>query len=309
MSDDTPLLVYLAGTGHSGSTLVSFVLNNDPRIFSIGEMHAPFYPREDPTRRACSCGRMMVDCPFFAEMRERLKGTDFDLLPAEWRLEYDHVSSNRFVDRLMVGSLRSNLLENVRDAVWPLLPGYRRALDRLNRHNALFVRTALAISGKSIFFDATKDPTRIRFLRKLEEVRLKVIHIVRDPRAYAWSRIRDAKLTAAQATDAWLRTNRNVERHLRSLPGDWMRMRYEDFCSDNDGELAKIGEFLGIGPLTPTDDFRSAEHHIMGNKMRLPRFARSTIRLDEQWREKLPAAEATEVERLAAPLAGAYGYR
>ena len=285
-----PLVVYLAGTGHSGSTLVSFVLNNDPRIFSIGEMHAPVFPRDDRNKRACSCGAMMVDCPFFA------------------RMEYARLSPNRLVDRLMVGSLRSNLLEDVRDRIWKLYPGYRRSLDRLDRHNLLFVRAALEISGKSIFFDATKDPNRLRHLRRLPGIRLKVIHIVRDPRAYAYSRIRDAKMGPERAADAWIRTNRNCERQLVSLTGDWMRMRYEEFCSDNDGTLARIGEFLGIGPLQPTDDFRSTEHHIMGNKMRLPRFARSTIRLDEQWREKLSPADRATVERLTAGPAGTYGY-
>jgi hypothetical protein len=307
--EPTPLVVYLAGTGHSGSTLVSFVLNNDPRIFSIGEMHAPVFPRDAPEKRACSCGSMMVDCAFFAKMRERLRDQGFDLDPSAWDLEYSRISANPLVDRLMVGSLRNSLAEAVRDRVWPLVPAYRRAIDRLDRFNVLFVRAALSISGKSIFFDATKDPIRIRHLRRLTGIRLRVIHIVRDPRAYAYSRIRDAGMSPEAAADAWVRTNRNCERHLRALPGAWMRMRYEDFCAENDATLAHIGEFLGIGPLTPTDDFRSAEHHIMGNKMRLPRFARSTIRLDEQWREKLPDPARAAVESLAGDLARSYGYR
>ena len=65
-------------------------------------------------------------------------------------------------------SLRSNLFEGFRDAIWRLHPGYRRAVGRLDRNTALFIHSALAISGKSIFVDATKDPVRSRHLRRLD---------------------------------------------------------------------------------------------------------------------------------------------
>lgn len=307
-AEPTPILLYLVGTGHSGSTLVAFVLNTHPDILAIGIMSAPTLPEDQPSERMCSCGSRMGECPFFRKMADRLErhGLSFD--PVHWNLLY-RMSESSILSRVKTGSLRNTTLEELRDVLWSFHPGYRRERELLDRSNVLFVRSALSISGAKIFFDASKDPNRIRFLKRLEGVRLKVIHLVRDPRGLAYSRIRDKGMTADRAADAWVRTNRNANRHLASLDrGDWIRVRYEDFCTKTEEVLQQIGGFLGIGPIQRPTDFRKTPHHIMGNKMRLPENATSGIRLDEQWRERLSKADVERVVRRARSLAREYGY-
>jgi len=301
-------LLYLAGTGHSGSTLVSFVLNTHPDIFSIGIMSAPTFPREQPLERRCSCGSRLVDCPFFAQMAARFENQGLPFEPAYWNLLFG-VSDNPILRRVKAGSLRSNTLEGLRDKLWSIHPVYRRERDLCERSNRLFISSALAFSRAKIFFDASKDPIRIRFLKGLAGVKLKVIHLVRDPRGLAYSRIRDAGMTAWRAADGWVRTNSNVERHLTSMDRrDWIRVRYEDFCARSDETLRRIGEFLGIGPIPKPSDFRGIDHHIMGNKMRLPENASSTIHLDEQWRAHLSNEDLATILRRTKSLAESYGY-
>lgn len=301
-------VLYVAGTGHSGSTLLSFVLNAHPEILAIGEMHAPVFPRDEPNRRACSCGSPMVDCPFFRKLARRLPdgGRSFD--PASWDLQY-RLTDRPLATRLFFGSLRNSTLESLRDGFVGLLPVYRSRRARLDRETVAFVRAALEAGGKRVFLDATKDPIRIRFLAGLDGVRLKVIHLVRDPRSYAFSRMRDAGMTAAGAADAWLRTNGNVERHLAALPDtDHMLLRYESFCRETGDALERIAALAGVEPIPPPDDIRGSEHHIMGNKMRLPQFATREIRLDERWRGKLSGVDLDRIERVTGRMARRLGY-
>jgi hypothetical protein len=301
-------VLYVAGAGHSGSTLFSFVLNSHREIFAIGEMHAPRFPIEAPERRMCSCGSTVGSCPFFARMVKRFDEQGSRLDPLRWDLRYA-VSDRPWLGRLYTGSLRSSALESLRDAAWRLSPRYRRKLAALHRDNELFFRSALEISGKSVFLDATKRPIRLRFLRGARGLDLRAIHLVRDPRAYAYSRMRDKGMTAVAAADAWARTNRNADRHLAGLDSSrWIRVRYEDFCRDTAAELARIGEFAGVGPIPVPENLRQGEHHIMGNKMRLTSGASSTIRLDERWRRELDAEHLNEIVRIAGPLARSYGY-
>ena len=54
--------VYIAGVGHSGSTLLDIVTGTIPRVFSTGEMTMfPLYINARGTR--CSCGAAFRECP------------------------------------------------------------------------------------------------------------------------------------------------------------------------------------------------------------------------------------------------------
>ena len=307
-------LLYVAGTGHSGSTLVSFVLNNHPDIFAIGEMHAPVNAFGHPPRRLCSCGQSIADCPFFEEMARCFKRQACKLGP-RWDLQY-RLSQHPLLNRLMTGSLRSNALETVRGAAWQLVPGVRRRVARLDRETVLFAGAALKISGKRIFLDTSKNPQRIWHLNHIPEVSLKVVHLVRDPRSFVYTRMWDRRSSppqrTARSTDVlattWLTVNLNVDRHLRAIPREnWIRLQLEELCQDTQRALREVTRFLGVSPMPVPEDYRRVPHHIMGNAMRLQ--PARPIRLDERWRENLAAADLRIVVSKTRKLARAYGYQ
>jgi len=309
MKSKEKLVLYIAGTGHSGSTLLSFILNTHPDIFAIGEMHAPLYPRSRPRERLCSCGARLGECQFFTEMTRcfHREGIRFD--PCRWDLLYN-LTSVPLANRLMTGSLRSNALERVRDRIWQLYPGYHRELGRMHRLNEFFVGFALAITRNRVFVDASKDPLRMVYLQQLRDIGLKVIHLVRDPRGHAYSYWKRGRANwLHRAVSDWLRTNRNVERHLAKLPShDWIRVRYESLCTDPKRTLHELVEFLGVRAMKVPSNYRSATHHIMGNHMRLPSDGRSTIQLDEGWRRELPSQSLDMIWNKAGKLGRKYGY-
>lgn len=56
--------IYLVGAGRSGTTMLATILNNHPKIFTIGEMHQFLdYVIDD---KDCSCGKVLSQCSFWS---------------------------------------------------------------------------------------------------------------------------------------------------------------------------------------------------------------------------------------------------
>lgn len=60
---DLPKIIYIAGYGRSGSTLLDVVLGNHPMIASLGEVGNIWNLHEIGGR--CSCGEKLIDCDFW----------------------------------------------------------------------------------------------------------------------------------------------------------------------------------------------------------------------------------------------------
>jgi len=297
------MLLYIAGLGRSGSTLLSMVLDTHPEIFAIGEM-------KSPRRHECSCGKAVEQCPFMLEMADRLVAVGVRLDPGNWNFEYRR-EGHWLADRLLYQSLRSDWLETLRDRISGLWPAHRRALVNLDARIRQFVATALDISGKRIFVDATKSPIRIRHLQRVAGDRLRVIHLIRDPRGVTFSQRYLGEAGMRAVPIGWCHVNLGVERHLNGLPRErWLRVRYESLCADPASTLAAIGSFLGIGPIDVPSNFRAGEHHLQaGNAARKQSDTRSSIAIDERWRTELSPSILDHAARVAGPLARRYGYR
>src|SRR5699024_431500 len=128
-----------------------------------------------------------------------------------------------------------------------------------------------------------------------------VLHLVRDPRAaaYSWTRNKrhgpggsGALMRAKRPllnSARWLQVNSLTERYLRrALPASrFKRMRYEDLMSDPKPSFEQIADWLGIEKdVLPfvTDDQVCIEpsHTVMGNPNRFERGATS-LELDSEW--------------------------
>jgi len=299
-------LVYIAGTSFCGSTLLSFLLNMHPEVLCIGEM--------GPARQfevegyECSCGAVLAECPFFLRVKAHMdeQGVAFDM--SHWELRHRY-SSNSTLERLVMGTLGSRVLRSIRDPLRGLVPHYTPRIRAFERRNVAFVRAALAVSGASVFLDATKIPSRIPFLAGIEEIDLRVIHLLRDPRGYCHSVRKHSGRGVESTSREWTSNQDYCEEARRRFPEErWLRARYEDLCTDPDGFLAELCHFMGVSDLPAPEEYRSTPHHIVGNVMRSSSDPRMSIRLDEKWRETLSESEQQTVARLAGRQARRFGY-
>ncbi|NPA68765.1 MAG: sulfotransferase [Chlorobi bacterium] len=66
-------IIYIAGLGHSGSTILDMALGCHPEIVGLGEIYAVFNKKNQKAlfeESTCSCGKKGVDCDFWKNLRK-----------------------------------------------------------------------------------------------------------------------------------------------------------------------------------------------------------------------------------------------
>jgi Sulfotransferase domain len=166
-------------------------------------------------------------------------------------------------------------------------------------------------------------------LHRFTGLDLRVIHLVRDSRAvaYSWTRtvrrpetaVTSYMPTYGPAKAAWLWNAENGATEVLARTGTpTLRVRYEDLTTAPEVTLARIAEFCGL-PSRPGNlpSFCSdgaghwtdlgVSHAIGGNPMRFGT-GRVAIRPDDQWRTAMVASQRQTVTALTLPLLAHYRY-
>ena len=306
-----PQVIYIAGAGHSGSTVLDISLGNHPEIASVGELHKLHRSgwRRAENRR-CSCGRAVDACEFWSAVRvgweSRVGG---DRLERYIGLQRRYESSIRCWPRLLRDSRRR-------------APAFAAYVDM----TAALYEAVSEVSGKPAVVDSSKKPSRPFALASSDRLDLKVLHLIRDGRAVVWSQLKPrAKNVEAgipedhAGTPAW-RTSmgwaiRNVEcdRLARRLgPGRITRVFYERFTSSPEAALGELGGFLGrdlsdLGRRLADGERLPVVHLVAGNALRMA--GGIVLRPVSDWQSKLPAGARRTFWRIAGRIAQRYGYQ
>jgi hypothetical protein len=297
---------YLTASPFSGSTLFSFLVNSHPQIATVGEMTGPI-ASQDPDNYRCSCGERIRDCFFWKQVAAQMVTRGFVFDPGRFDTRM-RLGSRPYSRRILSGPLPGRRLEDLRDGLVEMLPGPRKRLRYLIDRNIALAASVLEVSRKPVFFDASKNPMAIRHLHRRNDIDLRVVHLVRDVRGAGLSKRKNRSQSDwHRAVSAWVRMNQVIEGQLRRLADDrWIRIRYEDLCRSPAATLNRFFEFCDLQPHALPTDFGSAEHHVVGNRMRLTNAGQ--IRLDETWRGTLTPNELAIASKLAGPLHMRYGY-
>lgn len=295
--------VYVVATSFSGTTLLSLLLDGHPRLVSIGELDNDIpnaLRAEGSSAYLCSCGQPIRACPFFLAIQEQLAadGVELDLHDFRTRLGTGLEPTLR---RLLFGAGTEGRLVRARDALLGRLPPVRRHIDGLMARNHAIARAACAASGKEVFVDTSKGVARVPHLQRDPELELKVIHIVRDARAFIRSGAKHGDLAPDRLARVWTRTHTAALRLEGRLgPERYLRFRWEDFCAEPAATLERICAFIGVEPADLVGEVNARPHHVIGNRMRLQPVR--PIRSDESWRETLGAEQLSACERFAGEL-------
>ena len=304
-----PRLLFIAGWGRSGSTLLDRMLGQVPGVFSAGELR-DIWRRGVLEDRLCGCGAPFRECEVWRKVGEVAFGgwDELDLAEAQ--------------------ALRQKL-----DRPWaiPLLVGSRMSPvtdAEVARYVALLGRLYAAIvevTGARVIVDSSKIATVAMLARQVPDVELRTVHLVRDPRGVVHSWRKEVIRSDGGGRDTMLRYGAvgasarylgyNGLAHGLRLVGPYRFLRYEDLLTAPRETVARILGFAGVatpgdtlGFLRDDEALLEPNHTVDGNPMRLER---GTVRLrpDDAWRTGLPATDRGVVEALTAPLAWAYGYR
>jgi len=312
-------VLYVAGTGRSGSTLTAAMLGQLRGAFAAGEM-LYLWQRGLAERRPCGCGTPVPECPVW---------TDIRTAPSARASVTAAVPLDQ-LDRVEPAALHARLRARLRLRRLPLFL-WRRATGRppVPPHPAddavlaALYRTIAARTGADVVIDSSKLPPYGALVGALPGVEVKVLHLVRDPRATAFSWRRTRGLDGAadptamdrpsplRAAVLWLAWNAAARLFWR---GDaYLRVRYEDLCADPGGTVRRVATFAGLptGPLpfaAPGVIQLGPTHTVAGNPSR-HRTGAVAVVADDEWRTGLGRRAFVLVTLVTAPLLRLCGYR
>jgi Sulfotransferase family len=271
---------YIGGSGRSGSTILDMMLGGNSRAFSAGQLDDLRFWLD--TGRYCTCGRSMVDCPFWKEVLK----IDDEAVPPAMNVSPKVGKVTRTLRVLTSGVNAAEAREAER--AWALL-------DRVAER-----------SGKDLVVDSSKSALRLaRLARHPMGERLRVVHLVRDARGYVASKSFSARVESPQGTAGYTKVQSKpaavadwfaqnllmLTVGLVAFRGRYFILTYEQMTHDPERILDRLAQFLEMeyepSMLPPLS--RSDFHLIGGNSSRL---AFTEIRYDDSWRRKLTPREA-----------------
>ncbi|MER6827095.1 sulfotransferase [Streptosporangium sp. NPDC000563] len=297
-----PRILYITGWMRSGSTLLGNVLGELPGVLHTGELHYLWQNGvlNAGTNSTCGCGRDLTACDVWSPV---LGDGDVAGIGAARRmtiLQRSLLRTRHTRDRLAEARGKARTA-----------PGVEEALGR----TASIYRTLAERGGERLIVDGSKYPAEAAALLGRADLDVRVLHMVRDPRATAFS-YKNAKdyidpMSPARSSGYWSAFNTASELVGAAAPDRYLRVVHEDLCARPREVLARVMSFAGLAGEPPVDETGlvslGENHTVTGNPDRLSK-GDTVIRSDERWRTRLSAREIAAATAPALPLLTRYGY-
>jgi Sulfotransferase family len=310
--EDDVKVLFLAGKGRSGGTLLANLLGQLPGFFNAGEL-SHLWDSGLVHNRLCGCGLAVQDCPTWNAILAAA-----DSLPvarsiaplATARIDLAQAAVVRWPH--LVRLFRSRVDTRSR---WDQLERYTDAASAVYRGIA-------GVTGARVVVDSSRTAFEPAALGLVPGVDVRVVHVVRDPRAvvYSWQRSREwtdrptgeylERRGAAFSTASWIARNLAVE-ILRPRHRPILRVQYDAMARDPAAILREVAAFAGepageLEFLTSDAATIVPTHSVGGNPMRMTS-GQIAIRPDEEWREGLTRRDRITSTAIALPLLHRYG--
>jgi len=264
-------VVFIASCGHSGSTILEFLLTSDPSCIGIGEAFQLVDPRNQILnhvhRYQCACGESIALCDFWGPVIENLKHQQ-DKLPED---KYHDILEHAFHT---IGP-GATIIDSSK---------VTRALDVLSRL-------------------ADTDVKVIHLIRDVRSYCLSIIEAYRrnsDSSSPGSGRnIRPGGLAQFLKRNAcyifwdWYRTNLRISSTVERLNLPTSTVSYEEFCLHTASVLDSLNRFLDLkNPSTSNGCRRNQKSQRVRQSApsRSPQTENHPIRFQMDWSKRLDAA-------------------
>jgi len=301
-------VLYFVGTGRSGTTIVNSVLGQVPGCFAAGELRY-LWQRGVGEDHRCGCGLPFSRCPTWQAVMGCLR--------AGGAVADEPAVGRRLLRRLRILNIPSLLLR--RTLRLPAVPPTAddATIGRL-------YRAVAEVTGAALVVDSSKLPTYALLLDEMPDVEVTFVHLVRDPRAtaFSWRRHKpsgdrdDGALMQRQplwkSSLLWSLWNLLTVVLWPDRRARLLRVRYEDFVEAPREVMARICALTGLDPadlpfvadrvvrLGPT-------HAVAGNPNRHDS-GLVELRADDEWRSAMRPSDRLLATLLTAPGLIRFGY-
>ncbi len=314
-------LVFIIGSGRSGSTLLDMCLGGHSHVSSLGETGFLYFYANNTTKKdICTCGEPLATCAFWQKVEAELlylTGSGFKNLPLSDPARMVFTQEGNYHGRLPGETLTNSSI--LRDASVvlgvPLLFELAARLSPVVRthHTAAVNRHCLYEAvwrayGTPVIVDSTKTPGAVKEAWMTSRLPCRFIRLYRDGRAVAASHMRRLKIPMETAAQMWRRDMMKWKAAALLMPSrDIIDVRYEDFSRNPVEELVRICRFLGLVFEPELLDFRKDRHNLGGNPMRF-RTQEVAISPDERWKSEVTAEDLEIFDRVAGKLNRSLAY-
>ena len=299
-------VLFIAGWGRSGSTILSNTLNQLPGYLNVGELNYA-WEKLFLEGHTCGYGETVDDCPLWAPIFTRLYG-GVEQVPVR--------------DLIAARSMLPSNLDILLGRPASHAEDLRLYADTVG---SVYV-TAAEVAGCNVIVETSKTPTHLNLLLHASNLDVRVLHLVRDPRATANSWMRKKKrvdfetgaevfmqtLHPLQNSRRFIACNLTLEHLLQRSDVRATRVRYEDFCQAPASVLEDVIHALRLPfPRQPFTGEREIQlginHTIWGNPGRTS-LGTTIIREDDGWLESLSTSHSALVTAFTLPFLLRYGY-
>lgn len=241
-------LIYIAGAGHSGSTVLEMLLTTGRKAVGLGEAwNVVNEPAARIAERVCSCGALAAACSLWAPVVARLSEEDGQAPPVERYRAVLARAAALFGDATVI-------------------------IDSSKRPDGVGNLCALRSAGMDV-----------RVIHNVRDVRAHAISIIDTA-----TRKTHTPAGAARVFHQWWTRNRQAHAEsVRALGRPPIPITHEGLCLQPDETVRHLAAALGqelVDMGVPLN--RGTMHSIRGNRVRLPEQADRASRLayDERWR-------------------------
>lgn len=292
-------VIYCMGSGRSGTTLLSIIMNNHPDIVGPGEINS--LKRLPQEKFNCSCGKRVEECDYWTKVMNN------------WKKEQGESAVEETISKISaVENFKS--IKSWLKAIFGY-PGKSKYFKDYLDNIYTFLEKILEQSDKSVIIDISKNPLRAFVLMQHPDIDLRVIHLVRDGRGVAYSLnkfngIGVKRKPVWRSALFWYIVNRQSE-YVRKRAENAILVNYEDLATQPEKTLSAICDMAEIDSQPVIDvinsDVAPKDAHIMaGNQLRKQKSIR--IKLNTEWKEKLSKAQKRTFLSIAGRTLSRYGY-
>lgn len=302
-------VLYIAGEGRSGSTLIGNILGEIQGFLFVGEL-LNIWKHFFIENKSCSCGLLPYECEVWKPVIQEAFGSVSKDLAYSMDEHRKYCNRNRHILHFIFPSLRKRLVEERIE--------YLKNLETL--YDSIY-----KLDGIEIIVDGSKKPTYGKLLEQINSIDLYILHLIRDPRAVAFSWLRkriqtDGRnhITYMQQMQPMISAYRWIVHNITSSyfwtkqTDKYIILRYEDFINNPRLEIERILGFLGVSNRTlPFIDDRSVllsrNHVVWGNPNR-HRTGVINIVADDEWKDAFRGKNKFIIDLLTFPGRLKYGY-
>ncbi len=265
-----PTIIYIVSIGHSGSTLLELLIGRHKEVTGVGEIKG-LYPKQalsanKPLRaKRCNCNDINpLDCPFWQQVdSHQLNKYGFGLEDLDLNSASDHIFTS---------------------------------------HNHAVFETVADISQCSFIVDGSKSHQRLSRLLTLNDLQIKVIHLLRAPVANVYSNMCKGN-SLLQASRNWVWNYLYTQYLLRNT--DHYSLNYEDLAENPGVVMASLMDWLGLTYNKQQLQWNKSILHRIGGNRRVRKSTDARIIPDQRWCTALTIWQKLAIKF---SIAGFWGY-